>query len=217
MSPEGAAKSRPQARVPGPIPLRFRGPDRPGNVPLGWPVKERLSSAERTWFGDYELLREIGRGGMGVIYLARQSGLNRLVGVKFLLEGRNAGAIDVSRFRAEAEAAAGLRHLNIVAIHEVGCHGGQHFFSMEFVEGHTLAEIVREGPLPVDRAAGYLLAVAGAIEHAHREGILHRDLKPSNVLIDAEDRPRVTDFGLARRTDGLGGLTLSGAVVGTPS
>lgn len=188
-----------------------------GRLPDDQEANAWLSTAEGTWFGDYELLREIGRGGMGVIYLARQAGLNRLVGVKLLREGRMAGAIDVSRFRAEAEAAARLKHPNIVAIHEVGCHNGQHFFSMEYVEGLTLAEVVREGPLSADRAAGYLRTVAEAIEHAHREGILHRDLKPSNVLVDAEDRPRITDFGLARRTDGFGGLTLSGAIVGTPS
>jgi len=172
--------------------------------------------AEGTWFGGYELLREIGRGGMGVVYLARQAGLNRLVGVKVLLAGTRAAEADVDRFRAEAEAAAGLRHPNIVAIHEVGCHEGQHFFSMEYVEGRTLSELVRDGPLPADRAANYVRAAAGAIDHAHRMGILHRDLKPSNVLIDAADRPRITDFGLARRIDG-GGLTQTGAIVGTPS
>ena len=170
-----------------------------------------------TGFGGYELIREIGRGGMGVVYLARQSGLNRLVCVKLLLTGTRAAGSEVDRFRVEAEAAAGLKHPNIVAIHEVGCHEGQHFFSMEYVEGSTLGELVRDGPLPADRAAAYLQAAAGAIDHAHRMGILHRDLKPANILIDLMDRPRITDFGLAGHIDGSGRLTQSGAILGTPS
>jgi eukaryotic-like serine/threonine-protein kinase len=173
--------------------------------------------SEGSAFGGYELIREIGRGGMGVVYLAKQAGLNRLVCVKVLLAGSRAAESDVDRFRAEAEAAAGLRHPNIVAIHEVGFHDGQHFFSMEYVAGHTLNELVREGPFPAERAAAYVRAAAGAIDHAHRMGILHRDLKPSNILIDETDRPRITDFGLARRIEGGEGLTLTGAILGTPS
>jgi WD40 repeat protein/predicted Ser/Thr protein kinase len=173
--------------------------------------------AQGSALGGYELIREIGRGGMGLVYLARQAGLNRLVCVKLLLTGTRAAESEVDRFRVEAEAAARLQHPNIVAIHEVGCHEGQHFFSMEYVEGSTLGELVRDGPLPADRAAAYLRAAAGAIDHAHRMGILHRDLKPSNILIDETDRPRITDFGLAGHIDGSGRLTQSGAILGTPS
>ena len=156
---------------------------------------------------------------MGVVYLARQAGLNRLVCVKLLLSGPWAGEAEVQRFLREAEAAASLRHPNIVGIHELGQVDGRHFFAMEYVEGHTLAELVRDGPLPAERAAGYVREIAEAVEHAHRQGVLHRDLKPSNVLIDADDRPRITDFGLARRLNAPpgGSLTTTGAIVGTPA
>jgi len=150
-------------------------------------------------FGDYELLNEVGRGGMGVIYQARQRSLNRIVALKMILSGRFAGRESVERLRAEATAAAALRHPNIVAIHEIGEVEGQHYFTMDYIEGRSLAELVRERPLPAPRAARYVRAIAEAIEVAHRRGILHRDLKPSNVLIDQDDQPRVTDFGLAKQ------------------
>ena len=117
----------------------------------------------------------------------------------------------------EAEAAAGLQHPNIVAIHEVGEHDGQHYFSMDFVEGRSLAQIAAEGPLSAKRAAAYLKTLAEAIDYAHEQGTLHRDLKPSNVLIDALDQPRITDFGLAKRVDRNSDLTISGQILGTPS
>ncbi len=184
-------------------------------------------------FGDYELLEEIARGGMGVVWKARQRSLNRIVALKVMLSGQFAQPEFVQRFRAEAEAIAQLQHPNIVAIHEVGDHEGQPYFSMDFVEGRTLAEIVREGPLPAKRAATYLKSIADAVHYAHQHGILHRDLKPSNVLIDATDQPRITDFGLAKRLvvppSGGGGagkpaeagttndLTLAGQVLGSPN
>lgn len=169
-------------------------------------------------FGDFELLEEIARGGMGVVYKARQHSLNRVVAVKMILSGQFASKQEVLRFRSEAEASAHLRHPNIVAIHETGEREGQHYFSMEYVAGRSLAEIVRaEGPIPPARAARYLAIIAGAIEHAHGEGILHRDLKPSNVLIDGHDEPRVTDFGLAKRLRGDYGLTVTGEILGSPS
>jgi eukaryotic-like serine/threonine-protein kinase len=150
--------------------------------------------------GDYELLEELGRGGMGVVYKAHQKSLGRTVAVKMLLAGRSASEEFVTRFRGEASAAAVLRHPNIVAIHEVGCEAGRHYFSMDYVAGRTLAEITRDGPLPARRAAAYVRTLAVAMQYAHQHGIMHRDLKPSNVLIDASDQPHITDFGLAKRS-----------------
>jgi eukaryotic-like serine/threonine-protein kinase len=168
-------------------------------------------------FGDYELLEEIARGGMGVVYRARQISLNRIVAIKMILGGQLAGAAEVARFRTEAETAARLQHPGIVAVHEVGEVEGNHYFSMDYVAGRTLAELVREQPLPARRAAQYGRAIAEAIQFAHEQGVLHRDLKPSNVLIDAEDQPRVTDFGLAKWLEGKSELTMTGQVLGSPS
>src|SRR5262245_31268089 len=168
-------------------------------------------------FGDYELLEEVARGGMGVVYKARQKGLNRVVALKMILSGRLAGADDLQRFRTEAEAAARLQHPNIVQVHEVGEVDGQHFFSMEFIDGTSLAQRLQNGPLPGRTAARYLRQIARAVHHAHRHGILHRDLKPSNILLDVDDEPHITDFGLAKRLGGDSGQTRTGAVLGTPS
>ncbi|HOY59273.1 MAG TPA: serine/threonine-protein kinase [Verrucomicrobiota bacterium] len=168
-------------------------------------------------FGDYELIEEIARGGMGVVYRARQLSLNRVVAVKTILAGEFATPEFIRRFRAEAAAAAVLHHPNIVAIHEVGIHAGRHFFSMDLVEGPSLATLVGHVPLPAKRAARYVNAIAKAVHYAHENGILHRDLKPSNVLIDADDQPRITDFGLAKRLEGETGLTVSGHLVGSPN
>jgi serine/threonine protein kinase len=169
------------------------------------------------YFGDYELLEEIARGGMGVVYKARQMSLNRPVALKMILAGEWATPEARQRFRAEAEAAANLQHPNIVAIHEVGEHGGQQYFSMDFVVGQNLAELVRGKPLSAERAASYVKTIAEAVHFAHQRGTLHRDLKPQNVLIDADDRPRITDFGLAKRVETDSGLTRTGDVIGSPS
>ncbi len=171
---------------------------------------------QRSVIGDYELIEELGRGGMGVVYKAHQRSLGRTVAVKMLLAGRFANEEFVTRFRGEASAAAMLRHPNIVAIHEVGCEEGQHFFSMDYVAGRTLADIARDGPLPPRRAAEYVRTLAIAIQHAHQHGIMHRDLKPSNVLIDADDQPHITDFGLAKEITADIGLTVTGQVLGSP-
>ena len=168
------------------------------------------------YFGDYELLEEIARGGMGVVYKARQVSLNRLVALKMILAGHLASEMDVRRFRAEAEAAANLDHPNILPIYEVGVHHGQHYFSMKLVTGGSL--VARMTELRGDpRAAVTLLAlVARAVHFAHQRGVLHRDLKPGNVLLDSLT-PYVADFGLAKRVEGDSGVTVSGVIVGTPS
>jgi len=163
------------------------------------PIDVRTPVTPLLSFNDYELLEEIARGGMGVVYRARQISLNRTVAIKMILGGHLANAAELKRFRVEAETAAQLQHPNIVAIHEVGDHVGQPFFSMALVEGRNLAQLVRDEPLPSRKAASYLKTIAEAIQYAHSRGVLHRDLKPSNVLIDENDQPRITDFGLAKR------------------
>ncbi len=167
-------------------------------------------------FGDFELLERIAQGGMGVVYRARQLSLRRIVAVKLLLAGEFATREFVQRFRREASSAAVLQHPNIVAIHDVGVHEGQHYFSMDHVEGRDLARVVATAPLPGPRAARYVRTIAEAIHFAHERGILHRDLKPSNVIIDDADQPRVTDFGLARRLDQSASLTVTGQILGSP-
>ncbi len=174
-------------------------------------------------FGDYGLIEVIARGGMGIVYKARQKSLDRLVAVKMLLFGPHASADFIRRFRMEASAAAALQHPNIVAIHEVGVHEGEHFLVMDYIDGPNLARLLQDQPLSAKRAAGYVKTVAHAIHYAHEKGILHRDLKPSNVLIDSTDQPRVTDFGLAKRLgtgpqslSELTELSVTGHVLGSP-
>mgnify|MGYP000880642110 CR=1 FL=1 len=168
-------------------------------------------------FGPYELIREIGRGGMGVVYEARQKGLDRSVALKMILSGNLASPDLVRRFQAEARAAARLRHSNIVSIHDVGQHHGQDFFTMELIEGESLAERIGRGPLPFPETVRLLAAVARAVEHLHQQGVVHRDLKPSNILLDLESRPYVTDFGLAKVFASERDLTATGVIAGTPS
>ncbi len=165
-------------------------------------------------FGNYELLREISRGGMGVVYLARQRSLDRIVAIKMLIFGAHSTVEAIRRFQSEAVLAGGLHHPNIVSIHEVGLQEGQHFIVMDFVDGPDLATRLRAEPMAFREAAECVRKVAGAIHFAHERNVLHRDLKPSNVLLDAGE-PRVSDFGLARRLDG-GSITISGQLMGTP-
>lgn len=168
-------------------------------------------------FGNYKLLVELGRGGMGVVYQAEQLDLRRLVALKMILPGSMPLAEDQHRFRKEAEAMAALRHPHIVGLHEVGEIDGRPFFSMDWIEGPSLARRLADGPLPGPVAARYLVTIARAIQHAHEHHILHRDLKPSNILLDTDDRPHVTDFGLAKRLGNDPALTRTGALLGTPS
>lgn len=168
-------------------------------------------------FGNYDLLFEVARGGMGVVYKARQRKLNRVVALKMIKSGQLASDDEVQRFYAEAEAAARLDHPAIVPVYDVGCEGDQHFFSMGFVDGASLQDGLKSGPLAPREAAELLKRIAAGVEYAHRNGIVHRDLKPANVLIDQDGQPRITDFGLAKNTEIDSGLTATGQVMGTPS
>lgn len=175
------------------------------------------SAADEQNFGDYELLEEVARGGMGVVYKARHKKLNRIAALKMILGGRFSSQDDVQRFHIEAKAAAGLDHSGIVPVYEIGEHDGQAFFAMKYIEGGSLAQNVdrfRDDP----RAAIQMLAaVANAVNHAHQRGVLHRDLKPANILIDEAGQPLITDLGLAKTTTNDSELTKTGAVLGTPS
>ncbi len=167
--------------------------------------------------GQYELLSEVARGGMGVVYKARQSGVNRIVALKMTLSGTFAKEEERRRFQVEAESAGQLDHPGIVPIYEISEHEGQPFFSMAFVEGPSLKALLADGPLSPRRAAELIKCMADAVEYAHSKGIVHRDLKPQNVLIDSAGQPHITDFGLARRVTTDSNLTATGQVLGTPS
>src|SRR6184192_143744 len=167
--------------------------------------------------GDYELLEEIGRGGQGVVFRARQKSLNRTVALKVISLGQWASKAHLKRFRLEAEAAAHLEHPGIVPIHEVGERDGQCYFSMKFVEGGQLDEVVRREPMPIRRAVELIAEVARTVHYAHEHGILHRDIKPGNILLDAKGEPHLTDFGLARLVETESTVTRTKEVLGTPS
>jgi eukaryotic-like serine/threonine-protein kinase len=165
----------------------------------------------------YEILGELGRGGMGVVYKARQPGLNRLVALKMILAGAHAGEQELSRFRTEAEVVARIQHPNIVQIYEIGSEGGLPYFSLEFVDGGSLAGQVKGAPQAPGKAAQLVHVLAGAVDCAHRAGVVHRDLKPANVLMTRQGVPKITDFGLAKRLQEQVGQTHSGSILGTPS
>ena len=167
--------------------------------------------------GDYELLEEIGRGGQGVVFRARQKSLNRTVALKVISLGQWASKAHLKRFRLEAEAAAKLEHPGIVPIHEVGERDGSCYFSMKFVEGGQLDEVARREPIPIRRAVELIAKVARTVHYAHEHGILHRDIKPGNILLDAKGEPHLTDFGLARLVESESSVTHTLDVLGTPS
>jgi WD40 repeat protein len=187
------------------------GPD--GGLEMPAPA----APAER--IGHYELLDQLGRGGMGVVFRARDLQLNRVVALKLILTGKLASDAEVKRFRTEAGAAARLEHPNIVPVYEIGEAEGRHFFAMKFMEGGTLSERISNLPSQISNpeAALLLVKVARAVHHAHQRGILHRDLKPANILLDAAGEPGVSDFGLARLLGSEHALTHSGAIVGSPA
>lgn len=168
-------------------------------------------------FGGYELLEEIGRGGVGVVYHARQLALDRPVALKLLLAGAYSSEVDLVRFRREAAAAASLHHPNIVPIHDYGECDGQPYYAMDLVDGRNLAELCHGRPLETRRAAHLVETLARAVQHAHEAGIVHRDLKPSNVVISSDGRPQITDFGLAKHLGRWDGVTVNGQMLGSPS
>jgi WD40 repeat protein/tetratricopeptide (TPR) repeat protein len=184
------------------------GPRDNGGLPPGTQVR---------YFGDYEIRRELGRGGMGVVYQARQISLNRPVALKMVRSAALASEDDLRRFQNEAEAVAALDHPHIVPILEVGNHGGQRYFSMKLIGGPSLDQRLADYVADPRAAAGLAKTAAEAVHHAHQRGILHRDLKPANILLEERGEPFVTDFGLAKRVEGDGELTHSGAIMGTPA
>jgi tetratricopeptide (TPR) repeat protein/predicted Ser/Thr protein kinase len=192
------------------------------SAPSGIPnQKSKIKNPIVRYFGDYELLDEIARGGMGVVYRARQLSLNRPVALKMIAAGQLATAASVRRFHTEAEAAARLDHPHIVPIYEIGEYEGQHYFSMKLIEGGTLADVSRkskaQSPESLEAAARLIGTVAHAVHYAHQRGILHRDLKPTNILLDEQGEPHITDFGLAKLAEDDSSLTMSAAILGTPA
>jgi serine/threonine-protein kinase len=187
-------------------------PDGERSAPTGPAAAEGIAVA----LPGYVIIRELGRGGMGVVYLARQTKLNRPVALKMILAGGHAGAADLARFQTEAEAIARLRHPNIVQVYEVGEHEGKPYFSLEFCGGGSLEKKLGSTPLPPKKAASLVETLARAMQAAHEEKVIHRDLKPANVLLAEDGTPKITDFGLAKKLDEAG-QTRSGAILGTPS
>jgi len=196
------------------------GVDDPGpddGVPLSRDKKKPDRSKRLADFGDYELLSEVGRGGQGVVYRARQKSLNRTVALKVIGLGHWATEAHLKRFRREAEAAASLDHSGIVPIYEVGEHDGSCYFSMKFVEGGQLDQLVKREPMPIRRAVELIAKVARTVHYAHEHRILHRDIKPGNILLDQKGEPHLTDFGLARLVETESTVTRTLEVLGTPS
>jgi len=191
--------------------------DTPGETETQQAASTERVAAMAGEFGDYELLHEIGRGGQGIVYLARQKSLNRTVALKILRVGQWASRADLKRFRREAAAAASLDHPRIVPIYEVGERDGSCYFSMKFVEGGQLDEVVSRAPMSMRQAADVIVKVARTVHYAHQHGILHRDIKPGNILLDTNGEPHLTDFGLATLVEAEDTVTHTEQIMGTPS
>src|SRR6266446_5034520 len=214
-SPKGLCTACALETALGIFPEVVAGVDDPGRPASPMPATGTASPLGE--LGDYELLEEVGRGGQGVVFRARQKTLNRTVALKVISLGQWASKAHVKRFRREAEAAASLEHPGIVPIHEVGERDGSCYFSMQFIEGGQLDEVVRREPMPIRRAVELIAKVARTVHYAHEHGILHRDIKPGNILLDAKGEPHLTDFGLARLVESESSVTHTLEVIGTPS
>ena len=175
------------------------------------------SSSDIKQIPGYEILGELGRGGMGVVYKAKHLKLNRVVALKMILSGGHASSDDLARFLSEAEAVAAFQHPHIVQVFDTGQHNNLPYMALEFVDGGSLAGKLKQGPLHANEAAHLVEQIARGMNAAHQGGIVHRDLKPDNVLLTQEGIPKVTDFGLAKKVEGGSGLTQTGAIMGTPS
>ncbi len=192
--------------------------NQPTVLPASQAAGERAFGAnERPDFGDYTLIEEIARGGMGVVYKARQVSLDRVVALKMILEGELASEAEIDRFQIEAQAAAHLDHPGIVPVYDHGVIDGRHYLAMAFIEGVSLADQIAAQPLSDHAATELLLKISQAVDYAHQRGVIHRDLKPANILIDQHGNPRISDFGLAKRRDNRSQLTIEGQLLGTPS
>src|SRR5258705_3092528 len=222
LCPRGVVKSR--LGIFGDVRVAGGLPPRRSDTPLAadenrMPNNKKSASAAELLgeLGDYELLEEVGRGGQGVVFRARQKSLNRTVALKVISLGQWASKAHLKRFRLEAEAAARLEHPGIVPIHEVGERDGSCYFSMKFIAGGQLDEVVRQTPMSIRQAVELITKVARTVHYAHEHGILHRDIKPGNILLDAKGEPHLTDFGLARLVESESTVTRTMEVLGTPS
>src|SRR6266480_1042815 len=191
--------------------------DRAGNASASAAAPNAFEEKTLGDLADYALLEEIGRGGQGVVYRARQKSLNRIVALKVIRPGQKTTKAHLQRFRIEAEAAARLDNANIVPIYDVGEGDGSYYFSMKLVEGGQLEEVFRRKPIPIRRAAELITKLARTVQYAHERGILHRDIKPGNILLDAKGEPYLTDFGLARLLETESTVTGTLETLGTPS
>ncbi len=180
-------------------------------------VSEPFGPKLNSDFGEYELLGEIARGGMGVVFKARHKRLNRIAAIKMIRSGKLSSSEDIQRFYVEANAAAQLDHPGIVPIYEIGEHEGQPFFAMKFIEGGSLAQHIEKLRTNKRKLVEFVAKIAEAVHHAHQRGILHRDIKPANIMLDEAENPLLTDLGLAKNTSNDSDLTQTGALVGTPS
>src|SRR6478752_6134472 len=215
-APEGLCTGCVLETALGSFPDTVAGVGDPGQPPSPMPATARAAKILGE-LGDYELLEEVGRGGQGVVFRARQKSLNRIVALKVIGLGQWATKAHLKRFRLEAEAAASLDHACIVPIYEVGERDGQCSFSMKFVEGGQLDEVVKDAPMSIRQAVELIAKVARTVHYAHEHGILHRDIKPGNILLGAKGEPHLTDFGLARLVETESTVTRTLEVLGTPS